>query len=338
QANTGALKRYNCNNDSQCTELTGVFNCSLGHCANISELFLCNARPDGIQVDSRRDNLKLNGWFSCHHAKCTKYRREPKCDRYCSKITTSSTNVFLQYGDNVFTGQCSRAVAHTAEIWNQDQKTVLLASCHTIVRNDSGLTATDCVNGTLTNVSMIPQPFMNFTTLWSIVETSLDDPVDPEQRFLPMQKVLTIYNVSKLLINLDGCVNTLKGECADFVNTHGNDGDNDTAQSRFPCFYKKNDATLVVARFDLDKTWRDLLVAVFVPSSLFVVSLVSLVVIGHSVSVGDDAKMRCHLCPTTGGRRQRVRTREEIDAEIDLAMDGIIERSNAVAAIANTDT
>lgn len=40
-------------------------------------------------------------------------------------------------------------------------------------------------------------------------------------RFLPRQSSLTIYNSSQLYINLEGCVNTLRGECLTFLRTHG---------------------------------------------------------------------------------------------------------------------
>jgi hypothetical protein len=79
---------------------------------------------------------------------------------------------------------------------------------------------------------------MNFTTLWALYanQTLL---ADSDQRFLPMQSNLTIYNYSKLYINLDACVNTLRGECKEFFASHGRDGRNKTAQSRFHCFYDK---------------------------------------------------------------------------------------------------
>ncbi|XP_014242583.1 uncharacterized protein LOC106662779 [Cimex lectularius] len=334
------VKRYNCNLDNECATLTGVFNCSLGHCANMSELFLCHNHADGIVVDSDKDNLKLNGFFECYHSRCTKYRKNLNCDRYCSKITTTSMNVYLQSGDNVFTGECDRVVAFNEvngnepgvvledpkEIWTSRDNRTLFASCDMIVKNESSLIATDCINGTEVGDNTIPRPFMNFTTFWKIVENSTTE-VDPTHKFLPPQHVLTIYNYSRLYINIEGCVNTLMGECAEFVDTHGNDGDNKTAQSRFPCFYRKNDPFMVVARFDLKKTWLELMVAIFVPSTLFVVSFITLIVIGHSVYVGDDAKMRCMICR----RKKKKKTTEEINAEMDLVMDGIIERTNAMA-------
>lgn len=53
---------------------------------------------------------------------------------------------------------------------------------------------------------------------------------------------------------------------------------------------------MVVARFDLSKTYRELMIAVCVPVTLFVVSFIALCIITRSVKVGDDAKMRCKYC------------------------------------------
>lgn len=53
---------------------------------------------------------------------------------------------------------------------------------------------------------------------------------------------------------------------------------------------------MAVARFDLGKTLRELLIATLVPSVLFVVSFVTLVIITKFVRVRDDGKMKCTLC------------------------------------------
>uniref|UniRef100_A0A1B6EBF3 Uncharacterized protein n=2 Tax=Clastoptera arizonana TaxID=38151 RepID=A0A1B6EBF3_9HEMI len=333
-ANSAVLKRFNCNNDKECATLTGIFNCSLGHCANMSTLYLCHHKADGIIVDSDKDNLKLNGFFECYKSRCTKIKRQFYCDRYCNKITTTAVNVYVQYENDVFTGTCNRMVAHNrangsdvgikveaTEVWRETGlPEVVMASCHKVQREGNTLRATDCINGTLLNEELIPEKYMNFTTYWSLV-TNSTRLLDPEQNYLPMQHLLTIFNYSRLYINLEGCVNTLRGECREFLNTHGIDGDNNTAQSRFPCFYKKDDPFLVIARFDLDKTWRDLMIAIFVPSTLFVISFIALVVIAHSVKVGDDAKMRCQLCA------------QDDPAAIteDLAMDGVLQTTEDMA-------
>lgn len=97
----------------------------------------------------------------------------------------------------------------------------------------------DCVNGTLVDSASMPGPWINLTTFLNLYDKSLGKPVDPTNAYLPSQRSLTIYNTSRLYINLEGCVNTLRGECRDFLQTHGRDGDNQTAQSRYPCFHKR---------------------------------------------------------------------------------------------------
>lgn len=53
---------------------------------------------------------------------------------------------------------------------------------------------------------------------------------------------------------------------------------------------------MAIARFDLNATWTDFVIAASVPSVLFVTSFVGLCVIMQAVKVGDDTKMRCRYC------------------------------------------
>ncbi|KAH8329606.1 hypothetical protein KR074_000223 [Drosophila pseudoananassae] len=303
------LNKFNCNNGTACNNIRGVFNCSNGksrHCKNMSEFFLCHHKADGHVINSQKDNTKLNGFFECHGVHCTKIKKPFSCDRYCSKITTANVNTLIMHEDNVIAADCESAVAFNqargsehgvriepTEFWKEEDGN-LLTNCATVTReSDNRITATDCLNGTLLEHDTLPAPFMNFTQFWAIYENSTRS-VDPEQRYLPNQANLTIYNWKKLYINLEGCVNTLRGECKDFVARYGNDGDNNTAQSRYQCYYNKDsNVEFVVARYDLDKVYRELLVSLIVPIVLFVVSSISLCIITKSVKVGDDAKMRC---------------------------------------------
>ncbi|XP_037025396.1 uncharacterized protein LOC119066835 [Bradysia coprophila] len=308
QVKPEAIKKFNCNNGTECAVLSGVFNCSLGHCKNMSELYLCHHKADGgVVIDAEKDNLKLNGFFECVNSKCTKIRKAFSCDRYCPKITTA-VNVLIMQDDNLVTAECDIGYGYNEargkdsgvrlstpkKIWDENMG-VLLTSCHDVIRDGDKLRATDCLNGTLLKQSELPHPYMNFTQFWKIYENS-NEVLDPNEIFLPKQSSVTIYNTSKLFINLEGCVNTLRGECNEFVAMYGRDGDNNTAQSRFRCFYNKHNPAFVVLRFDLDKTWRELLIAVCVPVSLFVISFIALCIITKSVKVGDDSKMRCKYC------------------------------------------
>ncbi|KYQ47896.1 hypothetical protein ALC60_13066 [Trachymyrmex zeteki] len=309
QVNMGNMKRYNCNNGSECSMLTGVFNCSLGHCSNMSELMLCHHKADGIVIDSEKDNMKLNGFFSCQHSRCTKIKTAFTCDRYCPSINTSDVNVYLMQDNSVISAKCSRGMAlnrangslpgikldKPVKIWD-DKNGSIVTSCFAVTKNDNVISTEDCVNGTLLGEILVPKPSINFTSFLKIYEKSLRYPADPTNAYVPAQQSLTIYNSSRLYINLERCVNTLRGECRQFQLTHGRDGDNQTAQSRYPCYYNKNDSLFVVARFDLKKTRMELLIAVIVPAGLFIISVITLIVISRSVQVGDDAKMRCRYC------------------------------------------
>ncbi|KAL0124248.1 hypothetical protein PUN28_006239 [Cardiocondyla obscurior] len=309
QVNMKSVKRYNCNNGSECSMLTGVFNCSLGHCSNMSELMLCHHTADGITIDSEKDNMKLNGFFSCVHSRCTKIKNAFTCDRYCPNITTSEVNVYLMQDDSIVSARCSRGMAlnrangslpgirldKPVKIWDEHNGSIM-ASCFAVTKNTNVISTEDCVNGTLLNDIPIPEPSINFTSFLKIYEKSLRHPADPTNAYVPPQQSLTIYNSSRLYINLERCVNTLRGECKQFQISHGRDGDNQTAQSRYPCYYNKNDSLFVVARFDLKKTRTELLIAVIVPAGLFVISVITLIIISRSVQVGDDAKMRCRYC------------------------------------------
>ncbi|XP_014204638.1 uncharacterized protein LOC106636669 [Copidosoma floridanum] len=307
--NPANAKRYNCNNGSECSQLSGTFECKLGHCSNLSELMLCHDKPDGQVVDAEKDNMKLNGNFRCVNSRCTRIKNPFTCDRYCPKITTTNVNVFIMQADNVVTASCSRAFAlnkahgnrpgerlrEPRELWRKD-KDAIVVSCFAAERQGDKIRTEDCVNGTLLASGRVPQPFINFTTFLMMYEQSLSRKVDPSDAYVPSQHSLTIYNSSRLYINLEGCVNTLRGECREFLVTHGADGDNQTAQSRYPCYYNKNNSFLVVARFDLEHTRTVLFYSIVVPVCMFFVSLTALIVITYSVRVGDDSKMHCTMC------------------------------------------
>lgn len=144
EADTEKLYKYNCNNGTQCKSLTGVFNCSLGHCTNMSEVYQCHYRADGFVVDSDKDNTKLNGFFECKGSKCIKIRRAFSCDRYCDTIYTALRNVFISVDNTLHMAYCQKLVATTKShgredstiiepttVWTAKKDDVLMMSCYT---------------------------------------------------------------------------------------------------------------------------------------------------------------------------------------------------------------
>ncbi|XP_072402877.1 uncharacterized protein Teh4 [Diabrotica undecimpunctata] len=309
--NSNQLKKHNCNNGTECASLKGLFNCSLGHCSNMSQLYDCHYKADGFTVDSDKDNVKLNGFFECRGTKCTKIKKPFTCDRICKEnITSTNVNVYITIEDAVKFAHCESAIATTkaagkevgseispTQFWSKLPNEVIMVSCHTVEYDEPTqiIHSTDCINGTIYDLETIPKPFITFKQFWNLTGKHRNV-VDEKNEFVPEQSSLLIYNASRLFINLDGCVNTLRGECSDFLQTHGRDGRNQTAISRYSCFYNKNNSFMVVGRFDLKRTWRDLLIAIGIPSVLFVISFVTLCTIMQSVRVDDDTKMRCKYC------------------------------------------
>ncbi|XP_044765290.1 uncharacterized protein LOC123321641 [Coccinella septempunctata] len=311
---SNAISKFNCNNGTECASLKGVFNCSLGHCRNMSEIYNCHYKADGFTLDSDKDNVKLNGFFECKGSRCTKIKRAFSCDRIClERILSTDHNVFLNVDDSVFFANCSSAVAFNAargnaegyvvnatHFWNAKPEHLLMASCYSVSYDpiNNLLNGTDCINGSIYSLDDVPKPSMSFKQYWNLTG-KWKEIIDPkEQKFLPMQSVLTIYNHSRLYINLEGCVNTLKGECIQFLHSHGRDGKNETAQSKYPCFYNKHNNFMVIARYNLEKTRKELIIALSVPSVFFVVSFITLCIIMQSVRVDDDTRMRCKYCCT----------------------------------------
>lgn len=112
--------RYNCNNGTQCRTLTGFFNCSKGFCDDWGTKYLCHYKADGVTIDSDKDNAKLNGFFECKDARCTKIKRAFSCDRYCDEIHTTSYNMYVYVGETLYMTNCEKAIATTASNGNED--------------------------------------------------------------------------------------------------------------------------------------------------------------------------------------------------------------------------
>lgn len=58
----------------------------------------------------------------------------------------------------------------------------------------------------------------------------------------------------------------------------------------------QNNSFSALARFDLNKTWWELMIGVTVPGILFAVSFLTLLIVHQTVKVGDDARMTCQWC------------------------------------------
>nr|CAI5844665.1 unnamed protein product [Callosobruchus analis] len=288
----------------ECKNLTGTFNCTMGMCIDITDSFECIFKDTDppLKCSGRRGKITcidLNGLYNCKRGTCERIRTPYNCDRQCGDIPTRNKNVIMLSGDEVYLSQCQKCIDSDTglEIWSEEQENIVMTSCHTILNTSQGLEATDCVNGSLLPNNILGDT-ANFTylTYLSVFNT---EPLDKRLIVAPPEPDLLIANESKLLINLEGCVNTLRDECKDFLKMYGKDGTDHNARARFPCFFSTDNPSVVVARFDLATTTKQFLIASLLPSVLFIVSCLTLILCQRTVVVGDDAKMRFQGCTKT---------------------------------------
>ncbi|KAL1379540.1 hypothetical protein quinque_002101 [Culex quinquefasciatus] len=258
----------------ECKNLTGTFNCTTGMCINITDAFECVFHNTDVPLkcSGRRGKITcidINGLFSCNRGTCRKIKTP------------------YNFAIDAATNQ---------EVWNESDGKVIMSSCYTIQNTTNGIQATDCVNGSLLEKDELTD-LTNFTYL-SYLHYAVSTPV---KTIAPLEQDLTISNESGLMINLEGCVNTLQDECKDFLKEYGKDGTDHNARARFPCFHSKGNTDKVVARFNLETTYKQFVVGFVVPTVLFAVSCLTLIFCQKTIHVGDDAKMRFVGCANKEG-------------------------------------
>lgn len=295
-------KNFTCIKD-ECKNLTGIFNCTKGVCHNITDAFECefHNKDPVTKCSGRRGKvtcMEIHGMFHCNRGACEKIRTPYNCDRRCLDIPTRNKNVILLSGDRVHLSRCSAAYNLTTkqEVWNESDSNILMASCFQARNTPEGLEASDCVNGSILSRALGDYTNFTFLSYLHYAEASL------VPQIAPLDSDLTISNDSKLMINLEGCVNTLRDECREFFRVYGKDGSDHNARARFPCFYSELLPSLAVVRFNLDIEYKQFMFAFLLPTVLLVVSCFTLVLCQRSVVVGNDSKMRfkCVATEETG--------------------------------------
>lgn len=305
-------KKYTCIRD-ECKTLTGTFNCTEGVCINITDAFRCEFRnkDPALNCSTHRGNvncMSIAGLNSCEQGKCRRILEPYNCDRRCVDIPTRNKNVIVLSGDRTYLTRCDTAAylpdyvdgdpvppdsggGGYRQIWTEDQGDILMASCMNIAfTGPEELLATDCVNGSLLRKDVLAD-FANFSHLNNL-NAQNERPITVTDDVAPREHKLLIAKDSHLHINLQGCVNTLRGECDVFIRRYGKDGSDHNARARFRCFYATGIPELAVVRFNLERTYKEFLVASVVPVVMLIISCVTLLLCQKTVEVGDDAKMR----------------------------------------------
>ncbi|VVC34136.1 Hypothetical protein CINCED_3A000542 [Cinara cedri] len=338
-------KKYTCIRD-ECKALTGTFNCTAGVCINITDAFRCefrNTAPEALKCNLHRGKITcmtIMGLNNCVRGECNRILEPYNCDRRCVDIPSRNKNVIVLSGDRAYLTRCEMAAYlpgymdgdpvpsddndRQKIIWTEEQDEILIVSCMSVVtsRTDE-LLATDCVNGSLLRKDVLAD-FANFSHLTNLNSQS-DRPITINDDVAPREHKLLIAKDSRLHINLQGCVNTLRGECDVFIRKYGKDGSDHNARARFRCFYATGIPELAVVRFNLERTYKEFLVASVVPVVMLVISCLTLILCQRTVEVGDDAKMRF--------KRKSMKTLFPLN---DRELDSIADRRSSTMDLDNT--
>lgn len=310
--NMKQIPKRNCKEDHACTRLDKMFRCEDGMCWNITSVYTCFFDPEDVDppVDCavKRNCIELEGMYDCNDGFCSKVHHW-NCERRCSGIRTRDKNTILIAGDNLLLANCKRALdSRTGDtVWTATDHPgyKMMTSCTEISRDyDSGrsgyndMQGWDCVNG-----SLIKDEWLQDSTNYSLLTSTFSE-YGPHSRLdrnganMPFEQDITIFNRSRLMINTEGCVNTLSEECTTFYDDFGRDGRNHTSRARFPCYYAPDNPEYVVSRFDVDKTKMVFLLFFVVPSSLLVLSCGFLFMCSRMLKIDDTGHMVLRCCCT----------------------------------------
>ena len=310
----------NCKDDHQCTRLEKLFICEDGRCRNITSAYSCEWNKEEeeppVNCEKKRNCVGLEGKYSCTGGWCSRIPHW-KCERRCIDIPTPGKNVLLMAGDRMIMGNCRRAVDSSSgeTVWSAENHIgrSLLASCtnlhsflHENGMSEELVSATDCVNGTLLpqsafeklhNHSSLQKAFLSLGPYYKLDTLGMG--------WIPFEEDIMIFNKSRLMINHEGCVNTLMEECSEFYDKTMHDGRNDTARSRFPCHYAPSDPTFVVVRYNPMQTRWLFFIGFMVPASLLIVSCGVLFTCSRILNVDNAGRMNLNCCARSNNKKPK---------------------------------
>lgn len=299
----------------ECKELTGTYNCTKeGHniCREITPAYDCSGRGSrninkkSIVCTEEKCKERLGGVYSCVKGICNRldhikyYWRD--CQRKCSNLRLTDVNVVIFSTERLITTKCMKihspdnntiSELNTLSDWEEKRKVLFIYCTYYYKTNGErgyDLHTGDCFNATLGDASKLS----NITKFLDILEyarylyNQSEFLIEPEES-------LRLMNTTKLKINQEGCVNTLKKECKAFFATHATDGRDGKSQNRFPCYYSDQTSEMVVGKYNPDITYLYMMVATIMPGSLFVFACLCLFICSKSVGVDDDGHLKVTL-------------------------------------------
>lgn len=224
----------------------------------------------------------------------------------CVCAVGAGKNVVVLTGDRIISSHCQSVSERNTNdvVWDgRSGGDTLIVACSQVGNTSTAaMNAFFCVNATLVDSAQLNNP-MNLSHLTALFYDGLQSRRLPplNGHHVPLESELTIYNRSKLLVNLEFCVNSLRDECREFFANYGRDGRDLRAQARFPCYYSQEKNDSVVTKFSRSAAVIEFALTAAVPGGLFIFSCSCLVLCTKVVAIGPDAHMRLTGCKNPSG-------------------------------------
>ncbi|XP_043235123.1 uncharacterized protein LOC122388268 isoform X1 [Amphibalanus amphitrite] len=280
------LEGLRTNMTSLCRNITAIKEC-VGKNSSSSAV-----TPQGIMACSQYTCNDLKGIYECINGNCKKYE-DPVCTDRCTSLKMGNVGIVTP---NLFRwGTCEQAEVNGTVVWNDEDKPLSLY-CSRMEENESGteLTGEDCLNGTLDNPDHFSD-ITNYTEILALLDENAE-PLDVTHTALPSERSVLISNGTKVMINIQGCVNTLQKECTAWLDEKSRDGNDGMHPAVYPCYVTPESTSYVVTNYNRSKTVFQMVLATVVPSALLILSCCCLVLCGKTVGVNEFGLFFCKPC------------------------------------------
>ena len=288
----------------ECTELNGIYNCErteFNNCSYITPAYECrsNITREGILCTDEKCEKPLQGVYYCEMGECfqlsdvTDYKQ---CKRKCSDLSLEGYNTLMFSKEHIIGRKCKSVTSTNgttemktlsdSESW-LGSRDVLMVFCTYVSSVDSVLYGDDCFNATLgdsTTIATITD-YVDLQQYHINSDSRRDWLIDPEETLEVLNQTV------KLLMNSEGCSNTLAKECTQFFIDHKHDERDGRTRDRFPCYYSEETTEFVTAVYRPDETRMYLILASCVPSGLFIFSCGCLYLCSKLITSNDEGHL-----------------------------------------------
>jgi hypothetical protein len=196
----------------------------------------------GVDLTRKPPEPKLT-YYICEEGDCRKVENL-KCERVCDfkEFDFKDKNMVLFSGERVVMGHCRKAFINGSTETPMPQKAIqnpdwsrMAATCSKIIisREMNTIYGSDCTNGTWLDDLGVT----NYSHLTYVYSQAREDrerfikyDSDDMESLIPLEMDITIVNDTRILKNMEGCVNTLSMECMKFYTDFAKDGANYTSR------------------------------------------------------------------------------------------------------------